>query len=209
MAHFAKVDSNNIVLGVTKVDNSILHHPDTGEEVEQRGIDHLENTFGQVSGITWIQCSRWDYEGERRLKARIDGPVLSSTGSADSFRHNYPLVGAEWKPDINKFINLSPYPSWTLNEDHNWRAPVTSPTEEQCWYGEGDFVSVVEEKNYPVNDPLITRVDVVHPETGETLSMAEGRMPAVWYEDLQQWRGLHTDGAMRVWNGSSWEPSIS
>lgn len=205
MANFAVVNTSNIVTNVIVVDNSVLKD-ENGNEVEQKGIDFLKNIYKNPNE-TYVQCSRYSYEGDRRLEAKIRGP-FNSTNGVNGFRWNFPVVGAEWRPDIQKFINPKPYPSWQLDENHNWRAPVKSPTEEECWYGEGEFVSIVEARNYPINDPLIKYVDVVHPETGETLQCAVGRMPAVWNEELQQWRGLHTDGAMRVWNGTSWVPPI-
>jgi hypothetical protein len=45
MAHFAEIDSNNIVLRVLVVDNSL----------EAEGADFLANTLGL--GGTWIQTS--------------------------------------------------------------------------------------------------------------------------------------------------------
>lgn len=205
MANFAIVNTSNIVTNVIVVDNSVLKD-ENGNEIEQKGIDFLKNLYKNPNE-TYVQCSRWVYEGDRTTYAKIMGPQQASNG-INGFRWNFPVVGAEWRPDIQKFINPSPYPSWQLDENHNWRAPVKCPTEEQCWYGEGEFISIVEARNYPINDPLVKYVDVIHPETGETLQCAVGRMPAVWNEELQQWRGLHTDGAMRVWNGTSWVPPI-
>jgi hypothetical protein len=51
MAHFAEIDSNNIVLRVLVVDNSL----------EAEGADFLANTLGL--GGTWIQTS---YNGNFR-----------------------------------------------------------------------------------------------------------------------------------------------
>lgn len=205
MANFAIVNKNNIVTNVIVVDNSVLHDQ-YGNEIEEKGIDFLKDIYKNPDEI-YVQCSRWVYEGDRTTYAKIRGPKQASNG-VNGFRWNFPVIGAQWRPDVEKFINPSPFPSWQLDENHNWRAPIKSPTEEECWYGEGEFVSIVKGIDYPINDPLIKYVEVVHPETNETLQYAIGRMPAVWNEELQQWRGLHIDGAMRVWNGNSWVPPI-
>lgn len=52
MAHFAKLDENNIVLEVLVVHNSVLI--DNGIEVEQKGIDFLTNITGHAN---WKQTS--------------------------------------------------------------------------------------------------------------------------------------------------------
>ena len=62
MAHFAKLNENNIVTNVIVVDNNELL--DNGVEVESKGIEFCVNFFGG----TWIQTSyngniRYNYAG--------------------------------------------------------------------------------------------------------------------------------------------------
>lgn len=44
MAHFAIMDSNNIVTNVVTVDN-VKVEDENGNDVEQKGIDHLKKFF--------------------------------------------------------------------------------------------------------------------------------------------------------------------
>ena len=53
MAHFAKLDENNIVIEVHVVNNNVLL--EDGVEVPQKGIDFLNELFKETS--TWVQTS--------------------------------------------------------------------------------------------------------------------------------------------------------
>jgi|LakMenE01Jun11ns_1017448.scaffolds.fasta_scaffold9358943_2 hypothetical protein len=54
MAHFAKINSENIVEEVIVVNNDILKNSD-GEEVEQLGIEFCQSIFGEDT--RWVQTS--------------------------------------------------------------------------------------------------------------------------------------------------------
>ena len=131
------------------------------------------------------------HRGEEYLSVTLGlGGRWIQTSYNSNIRKTFAGQGYIYNEELDIFLSPKPYPSWQLDQNHNWRAPIKSPTEEECWYGEGEFVSIVEGRNYPINDPLIKYVEVIHPETGETIQAAIGRMPAVWNEELQQWRGL-------------------
>ena len=100
MAHFAQLDSDNIVTQVLVVANAVLD--DSGSENEQQGIDLLKNIHG--SDTTWKQCS---YNNK--------------------FRNKYPAIGDTYDSTRNAFVRPKPYASWTLDCDGNWQAPVARP----------------------------------------------------------------------------------
>ena len=54
MAHFAELDSKNIVKQVIVIDNRVLLNSD-GDEVEQLGIDYCKSLFGEKTN--WKQTS--------------------------------------------------------------------------------------------------------------------------------------------------------
>ena len=54
MAHFAELDSNNVVLQVIVVDNDNTHD-ENGVEQEELGIAYCKSLFGQDT--KWIQTS--------------------------------------------------------------------------------------------------------------------------------------------------------
>jgi hypothetical protein len=101
MAHFAKLDENNVVLNVHVVNNEVLLVD--GVESEQAGIDFLTDLHGHPN---WKQTS---YTG--------------------SFRKNYAGVGHIYSPTLDAFHVPQPYVSWSLNpETCLWEAPVAHPT---------------------------------------------------------------------------------
>jgi hypothetical protein len=103
MAHFAKLDENNVVLEVHCVHNNELLD-ENGIEQEQKGIDFLINWSNGY--LAWKQTS---YNG--------------------SFRKNYAGIGYTYDPQHDAFIPPKPFPSWLLNADAQWEAPIGMPVD--------------------------------------------------------------------------------
>lgn len=102
MAHFAKLDENNIVLAVHVVNNDVITVNDV--ESEQAGIDFLTDLHGHEF---WKQTS---YNG--------------------SMRKNYAGVGYIYDASRDAFIAPKPWGSWILNEDTcRWEPPIAYPTD--------------------------------------------------------------------------------
>ena len=103
MAHFAQLDENNYVTQVIVVNNS-----DCGNlpfpESEPVGVAFCRSIFG--NDTTWVQ-----------------------TSYNNSFRRQYAGIGGKYDPALDVFISRQPYPSWTLNEEGVWTAPVPKPEE--------------------------------------------------------------------------------
>ena len=107
MAHFAKLDENNVVLEVHVVHNNELLQD--GVESESKGIQFLIDWSGGYTN--WKQTS---YNGK--------------------FRKNYAGIGYTYDPVRDAFIESQPFPSWTLNEDTcRWNPPVKYPTDGQIY----------------------------------------------------------------------------
>jgi len=105
MAHFAKIDENNIVTQVVVVDNKDTSDAE-GVEKEHIGAAHLE----KILGGNWKQTS---YNG--------------------NFRKNYAGIGYTYRSDIDAFVPPKPFPSWLLNANAQWEAPVAMPTDGQMY----------------------------------------------------------------------------
>jgi hypothetical protein len=102
MAHFAKLDDNNVVVSVHVVNNDVITV--NGDESEQAGIDFLSNLHGHSS---WKQTS---YNG--------------------TIRKNYAGVGYTYDASRDAFILPKPFESWILNETTcQWDAPVAKPSD--------------------------------------------------------------------------------
>jgi hypothetical protein len=104
MAHFAQLDENSIVTQVIVVSNSELL--DNGVESEAKGIAFCESLLGG----RWIQTS---YSG--RIRKRFAG------------------IGFSYHSQADVFVSPQPFPSWTLDENHDWQAPTAKPEGRHYW----------------------------------------------------------------------------
>jgi len=108
MAHFAKLDENNVVTDLIVVNNIEMLAAD-GSESEVMGIAFLIRWSGGYSN--WKQTS---YNGK--------------------IRKNYAGIGFTYDATRDAFIPPQPFPSWTLNEDTcRWDAPTPYPTDGQFY----------------------------------------------------------------------------
>ena len=108
MAHFAKLDQNNVVTEVIVVNNIELLSAD-GSESEVMGVAFLIRWSGGYS--KWKQTSY-----NRKI------------------RKNYAGVGYTYDSVRDAFIPPKPFPSWVLNEDTcQWGAPVAMPDDGQFY----------------------------------------------------------------------------
>lgn len=101
MAHFAKLDSNNIVLQVVALDNSVMEN-DQGQRIEQLGIDFLQNLFGANS--IWAQTSYNTRAGIYYVPGTNDVDLDQSY----AFRKNYAGIGYTYDTTRDAFINPKP-----------------------------------------------------------------------------------------------------
>lgn len=101
MAHFAELDSNNIVLRVLCLENSVMEN-DQGQRVEQLGIDFLQSLYG--TNTIWSQTSY----NTRAGIYYVPGTNEVSPDQSLAFRKNY--AGIDWSYDStrNAFINQKP-----------------------------------------------------------------------------------------------------
>ena len=100
MAHFAKLDSNNVVIEVNVVNNAVL---DPNDE-EASGVKFLTSWSNGYSN--WVQTS---YNG--------------------NIRKQYAGVGYTYDADDDVFVCPQPYGSWTLDENHDWQPPTPMPSD--------------------------------------------------------------------------------
>lgn len=106
MAHFARIDENNVVTSVVVVDNKDTSDA-SGVEKEHIGAAHLE----KILGGNWKQTS---YNG--------------------NFRKNYAGIGYSYRADIDAFVPPQPFPSWTLNNTTaQWEPPISYPGDGQLY----------------------------------------------------------------------------
>lgn len=99
MAHFAEINETDIVTRVIVVANADTADAD-GNEVESIGQAFCTDLLGG----SWLQTS------------------YNST-----IRQHYAGIGYSYRADIDAFVAPQPFPSWSLDEDANWKAPTPMP----------------------------------------------------------------------------------
>ena len=110
MAHYAFLDSNNIVTEVI-----------VGKNEGEGGID-WEQHYGEFRGQP---CKRTSYN--------TAGGVHSNGGTP--YRKNYAGIGYTYDAGRDAFIAPKPFASWGLNETScTWEAPTPMPTEAGKFY---------------------------------------------------------------------------
>ena len=110
MAHFAKLDSNNVVIFVT-----VGRDEDNGREAE----------LTARTGDVYKQTS---YNTRGGVHHQADG--TPSADQSKAFRKNYAGLGYTYDAGRDAFIPPKPFNSWVLNETTClWDAPVPMPTD--------------------------------------------------------------------------------
>jgi len=107
MAHFAELDENNKVLQVVVACNQDIAN--NGGELSEQAANHFATVCPlSINGIKWVQ-----------------------TSYNNNFRKKYARIGDTYDSIKDKFISSQPYPSWSLDNDDNWKAPIPYPEDEQ------------------------------------------------------------------------------
>jgi hypothetical protein len=105
MAHFAKLDDNNMVLEVHVVHNNEMIDPTTGQETEAQGIKFLTEWSG--GHTNWRQTS---YNG--------------------SIRRRYAGKGFRYDPQADIFIEPPTWASWIWNTTTlEYDPPIPMPSD--------------------------------------------------------------------------------
>jgi hypothetical protein len=128
MAHFARIDENNLVIHVSVVDNNNILD-ENGNESEEVGITYLKNIHGGNS--KWKQ-----------------------TSYNSSFRKMYAGMGYSYNEQYDIFLPPKPFNSWNLNtETLNWEAPIPSPNlENKIYFWDEENQNWIENDYQPLID---------------------------------------------------------
>ena len=111
MAHFATLNESNIVIRVEVINNDVILDGD-GVEQEQLGIDFLTELYGAGN--------------------------YKQTSYNKKIRKNYAGVGYTYDAVKDKFIKSKPFASWSLDENDDWKAPITYPDDDKDYYWNED-----------------------------------------------------------------------
>ena len=148
MAHFAELNSNNIVRRVIVVNNKELiayrleHLEPTTFEVEEEVLNEETNEYETQTVTKEVPRSQYvPYESEDKGIAFCkslfgEDTVWKQTSYNGNLRKNFAGKGFTYDEDRDAFIAPQPFSKWVLNEDTcRWEAPVAYPDdgEDYVW----------------------------------------------------------------------------
>jgi len=122
MAHFAKLDNNNIVTQIEVVNDEVITDSN-GNEQESLGVDFLINLYNEPDAV-WKQTS---YNTSGNIYYTPGGNFESSNVDPDqskAFRGNYAKIEGHYDPANDVFYDGQPHASWVLDTSSwIWEAP--------------------------------------------------------------------------------------
>lgn len=117
MAHFAQINNDNIVTQVIVVADS----------------DCAGGQFPESEAAGAYFCNK------------LLGGTWKQTSYNSNFRKRYAGIGYKYDAALDMFITPQPFPSWTLDAEGDWQAPVAKPEGPHTWDEEGQQWVAVEQ----------------------------------------------------------------
>ena len=112
MAHYAWIDSNNIVINVTVgVDENVTH----------------DNNGTPVGGST----EAWEQFYTQAVNQ--EGVYIKRTSYNNNIRKQYAGIDYTYDADADVFVAPQPFESWTLDENNDWQPPTPKPDGDYYW----------------------------------------------------------------------------
>jgi len=115
MAIFAKLDENNVVKTVVVV----------GDDIPTVAGPLGDNDM-HVDGETW--CVNF-----------FKGGTWKQTSIDNNFRKQYAAIGGTYDPAKDKFIQIPPGASWSLDSNDDWQPPIAYPPPSATMIDEDTF----------------------------------------------------------------------
>ncbi len=103
MAHFAELNSSSEVIRVVVISN---------EDVNANGGDLHADAETFVASV---------------VPHSSGGTAWKQTSYNNNFRKQFAGAGTIYDASKDKFLTPQPYPSWSLDSNDDWQAPVTFP----------------------------------------------------------------------------------
>ena len=159
MAHYAFLNSKNIVVSVIVGNEQMMMAKDSGDlENQIRDLknqknqlpieeqltydEQIDDLYTQIENLPEVEVDKTEYWEEyyggrhgltcKRTSYNTQGGVHQNGGTP--FRKNYAGIGYTYDSVRDAFYAPQPYESWTLNEDTClWEAPVAYPENENLY----------------------------------------------------------------------------
>jgi len=112
MAHYAFIDSNNVVVQViVGVDENVTQ---LNNGIEVGGSSEAWEQF--------YESQEWNA-----------GLICKRTSYNNNIRKQYAIIGGTYNLEADVFIRPQPFSSWTLNENYDWQPPTPKPEGDYFW----------------------------------------------------------------------------
>ena len=113
MAHYAFIGyDNKVVKVIVGVDETVTQN-DNGTPVGGT-TEAWEQFYESQEWNAGLTCKRTSYSG--------------------NIRKQYAGVGYTYDADADVFVAPQPYPSWTLDGNHDWQPPTPKPDGNYAWF---------------------------------------------------------------------------
>jgi len=106
MAHYAFIDSNNVVVNV---------------------IVGVDETVTQLENGVEVGGSSEAWEQFYQNQPWHQGLTCKRTSYNHSIRKQFAGIDFTYDAESDVFISPQPYPSWTLDSNHDWQPPTPQP----------------------------------------------------------------------------------
>ncbi len=107
MAHYAFIDSNNVVVKV---------------------ITGVNETVTQLDGDVEVGGSSKAWEQFYENQPWHAGLTCKRTSYNNNIRGRYAGIGYTYDADDDVFVAPQPFPSWVLGSNHDWQPPTPMPS---------------------------------------------------------------------------------
>ena len=118
MAHYALINDENIVVQVI-----------TGVDENETQVD-LDGTEVGGSSEAW--------EDFYQTRPWFEGLTCKRTSYNNNIRKQYAGIGFTYDPVADVFIVPQPFPSWTLDKNHDWQPPIPYPNDGLIYFWNED-----------------------------------------------------------------------
>lgn len=112
MAHYAFIDSNNVVVNVIVGVDENITQLDNGIEVGGSS-EAWERFYESQEWNAGLTCKRTSYN--------------------NNIRKQYATIDGTYNSEADVFIKPQPFSSWTLDANHDWQPPTPKPEGNYRW----------------------------------------------------------------------------
>jgi len=115
MAHFAELKAMTDPTGFTSDSHQVVQRVVVVGNDISTSAGPLGSNDMHVDGETW--CTNF-----------FKGGIWKQTSYNHNFRKQYAGIGMIYDPVKDKYLNPQPFASWSLDDNDDWKAPITYPT---------------------------------------------------------------------------------